>query len=56
MVRIEYGFAEKILTIKIRKALEFYIKRRWGLEQPESRLEVVSTEYEPFDEEPTNGA
>ena len=38
-VRKEYGFTDETLTIKTRKALEFYANRRWGLDQPNSRLE-----------------
>ena len=54
-VRVEFGFSDEILTIRIRKALEFYTKRRWGLEQPEPRLELVSTEYETFSKGTSDG-
>lgn len=42
-VRREYGFTGPTLTIKTRKALEFYANRRWGLDRPNSRLERHST-------------
>lgn len=38
-VRREYGFTDETLCIQTRKALEFYANRRWGLDQPNSRLE-----------------
>jgi hypothetical protein len=44
-VRREYGFRGETLTVKIRKALEFYIDRRWGLKQDGARLEIVGVEY-----------
>lgn len=47
VVRREYGFDEELLTVEIRKALEFYFDRRWGLDQPSSRLERVKTEAIP---------
>ena len=40
-VRIEYGFERQYLCVEIRKALEFYFDRRWGLDQPGSRLERI---------------
>lgn len=43
-VRREYGFTGPTLSIKTRKALEFYTNRRWGLDQPDARLERHSTE------------
>jgi len=42
-VRREYGFTGPTLSIKTRKALEFYANRRWGLDRPNSRLERHST-------------
>lgn len=44
VVRREYGFRDELLEIKVRKAMEFYIDRRWGLGLPGSRLEKVRTE------------
>lgn len=38
-VRLEYGFTEDLLKFQIRKSLEFYIERRWGLNRPGARLE-----------------
>lgn len=49
-VRIEFGFDGDFLEIKVRKALEFYTKRRWGLDQENPRLECVSTQYAPIQE------
>ena len=51
MVRIEFGFTSDVLESRTRKALEFYTKRRWGLEQKEPRLERVSIDYIPMTEE-----
>ena len=51
VVRIEFGFEGGELEVRIRKALEFYTERRWGLEQKEPRLECVSIEYTPMTEE-----
>lgn len=48
-VRREYGFRGRTLSIEIRKALEFYANRRWGLDLPNARLERVETHYEPID-------
>lgn len=44
VVRREYGFTEEFLVIEIRKALEFYFDRRWGLDQRGARLERAKTE------------
>lgn len=38
-VRLEYGFTKEILRFKVRRSLEFYIDRRWGLNRAEARLE-----------------
>ena len=54
VVRIEFGFKGDELEVRIRKALEFYTERRWGLEQKEPRLECVSIEYAPMTEEEIN--
>lgn len=45
VVRIEFGFADDCLEIRVRKALEFYTKRRWSLDQENPRLECVSCDY-----------
>lgn len=45
VVRIEFGFDDECLEIRVRKALEFYTKRRWGLDQENPRLECVSCDY-----------
>ena len=44
-VRREFGFRGDTLTVEIRKALEFYVERRWGLTRPGARLEIVDVEY-----------
>lgn len=38
-VRLEYGFTEDLLKFQIRRSLEFYIERRWGINRPGARLE-----------------
>lgn len=43
-VRREYGFSGPTLCIETRKALAFYANRRWGLDRPDARLEITSTE------------
>lgn len=48
-VRREYGFDGELLCVQTRKALEFFITRRWGLNLTGARLEYVHTEYEPID-------
>jgi len=48
-VRREYGFRGKTLSVEIRKALEFYTNRRWGLDLPNARLERIETHYRPLD-------
>ncbi len=50
-VRREFGFVDETLCIQIRKALEFYTERRWGLRQPNARLERARTEYVPITDE-----
>lgn len=45
-VRREYGFEGELLSIETRKALEFFVARRWGLNLPGARLEYVRTDYE----------
>ena len=54
VVQIEFGFTQDVLEIRIRKALEFYTKRRWGLEQDVPRLECLSIDHVPMTEEETN--
>lgn len=44
VVRREYGFSDDLLKVKVRQALEFYMDRRWGLNEPAPRLEKVKTE------------
>jgi len=44
VVRREFGFSGELLRIEIRKALEFFFDRRWGLSEPGARLERVKTE------------
>lgn len=43
-VKREYGFKGNSLMVETRKALEFYSKRRWGLDLPNARLEHLKTE------------
>ncbi|MEM6899913.1 MAG: WYL domain-containing protein [Pseudomonadota bacterium] len=45
VVRIEFGFEGECLELRVRKALEFYTARRWGLDQESPRLECVSRDY-----------
>ncbi|MCT4575719.1 WYL domain-containing protein [Donghicola sp.] len=51
VVRIEFGFDGDCLEIRIRKALEFYTERRWGLDQENPRLKCVSRDYEAMTED-----
>lgn len=44
VVRREYGFTDRFLTIETRQALEFFLNRRWGLNDENSRLEVLKRE------------
>jgi predicted DNA-binding transcriptional regulator YafY len=44
-VRREYDFQGSELVIETRKALEFYADHRWGLDQPDARLQRLRTEY-----------
>jgi hypothetical protein len=50
VVMREYGFEGALLCVETRKALEFFIDRRWGLNEPGARLERVKTDYEHFDQ------
>lgn len=45
VVRREFGFEGDLLCLKIRKALEFFLDRRWGLGEAGARLERARTEY-----------
>lgn len=38
-VRLEYGFTDDVLSFQVRRSLEFYIERRWGLNRSGARLE-----------------
>jgi hypothetical protein len=38
-VRQEFGFTGDALVFEIRRALDFYVDRRWGLDRPDARLE-----------------
>ena len=38
----DYGLIDEHLTVQVRRALEFYAMRRWGLDRPDSRLMVAS--------------
>lgn len=51
VVCIEYGFENDVLEVEVRTALEFYTKRRWGLEQENPRLEVLSVRHEVIEDE-----
>jgi hypothetical protein len=44
-VRREFGFEGEYHCIETRKALEFYVDRRWGLNVKNARLERFKTEY-----------
>ncbi len=37
----DYGITKGHLTVQVRRALEFYAMRRWGLDRPESRLSII---------------
>jgi hypothetical protein len=45
VVRREYGFDGPLLCVETRKPLEFYLDRRWGLDQKGARLERIRTDY-----------
>ncbi|AUW47166.1 hypothetical protein [Rhizobium leguminosarum] len=46
VVRREYGFDGEFLVVEIRKAMEIYFRRRWRLEEKNSRLEVAKIDFE----------
>jgi len=48
VVRREFGIQDEWLRVEIRKALEFFFERRWGLDVPSARLERAKTEYTPI--------
>ena len=50
-VRREFGFKGNLLCVETRKALEFFLDRRWGLNEPSARLERVKTDYGGLDKE-----
>lgn len=54
VVRVEFGFEGDVMDVKVRKALEFYTKRRWSLEQENPRLELLSVRHEPIEETSSN--
>lgn len=54
VVRTEFGFSEDVLEIRIRQALEFYTRRRWGLDQESPRLELLSIEHVPMTKDEVN--
>ncbi|SHF00775.1 hypothetical protein SAMN05444279_1142 [Ruegeria intermedia] len=45
VVRREFGFRGTYLLVETRKALEFFLDHRWGLDRPDARLERAGTEY-----------
>jgi len=47
-VRREFGFEGEFLLVETRKALEFFLDRRWGLDQKGARLEREKTVYSPL--------
>ncbi|MDZ4321763.1 MAG: hypothetical protein U1A07_23515, partial [Phenylobacterium sp.] len=48
----DYGIDGE-LSVTVRRALEFYAIRRWGLDRPESRLSIIErTESAPETEIP----
>jgi hypothetical protein len=49
VVRREYGFDGELLCVETRKTLEFYLDRRWRLDQPGVRLERSRTDYKHLD-------
>ncbi len=51
VVRLEYGFKGNSLVVETRKAMEFYLVRRWRLGEKNSRLEIARTEYVSLNDE-----
>lgn len=56
VVRREFGLEGETLRIEIRKALEFFFNRRWGLDLEGARLERLKTEYTPLHYSPPSPA
>jgi hypothetical protein len=54
-VRREFGFQGETLCIETRKALEFYVDRRWGLNVKGARLERFKTDYQQLKYSDTKG-
>ncbi len=52
VVKREFGFEGDWLRIETRKALEFFVSRRWGLSSQGARLEIVKVDYEPITAKP----
>ena len=50
VVSKEYGFSGELLVVVVRQAMEFYLKRRWRLEEKNARLQIVKIEHEPWDD------
>lgn len=50
VVRKEYGFSSEFLVVVVRQAMEFYLKRRWRLEEKNARVQIVKTEYDVWPE------
>lgn len=48
-VKREYGIEGRSLCVRVRKALEFYADRRWGLDQKNARLQRLSTKAVEID-------
>lgn len=48
VVRKEYGFSGEFLVVVVRQAMEFYLRRRWRLEEKNARLQIVKIEHEPW--------
>jgi len=54
VVRIEFGIEAESLEVRVRKAMEFYTKGRWGLDQENPRLECVDRRYMAMSEKEIN--
>ena len=50
-VRREFAFEGDLLCVETRSALEFFLDRRWGLNERGARLERVKTDYGNFGRE-----
>jgi hypothetical protein len=40
-VRWDYGIGQDHLLVEVRRALEFYAMRHWGLDRADSRLSIM---------------